>query len=98
VYRDPAEPKDWEPSDPIKRFRSYCEAKGLWSSDEEDALHKDFDLRFTAMVKETEAVPPRPPLASLFDDVYESRPWHIEEQARELEAKVRHHGERPERG
>ncbi len=35
-----------------------------------------------------EVVPPRPPLASLFDDVYAERPWHIEEQARELERKV----------
>lgn len=97
VYRDPTEPKDWEPSDPIKRFRTYCEAKGVWSADAEEALRKDFDVRFAALVRETEAVPPRPSLASLFDDVYESRPWHIEEQARELEAKIRRHGERPVR-
>jgi pyruvate dehydrogenase E1 component alpha subunit len=98
VYRDPSEPKDWESSDPIKRFRSYCEAKGVWRADEEEALRKDFDLRFAALIKETEAVSPRPSLASLFDEVYESRPWHIEEQARELEAKIRRHGERPARG
>ena len=28
VYRDPAEPKEWEASDPIKRFRVYCESQG----------------------------------------------------------------------
>jgi TPP-dependent pyruvate/acetoin dehydrogenase alpha subunit len=98
VYRDAAEPKEWEASDPIKRMRAYCEGKGLWSAAEEDELKKDFDVRFAALVRETEAVAPRPPLASLFDDVYEARPWHIEEQARELEAKVRRHGERPARG
>ena len=98
VYRDAAEPKEWEASDPIKRLRAYCEGKGLWSAAEEDELRKDFDVRFAALVRETEAVAPRPPLASLFDDVYEARPWHIEEQARELEAKVRRHGERPARG
>jgi hypothetical protein len=43
-------------------------------------------------VRETEAIPARPPLATLFDDVYAERPWHIEEQARELEAKVKRHG------
>lgn len=95
VYRDPGEPKEWETSDPIRRFRAYCEAKHLWSADDEAALRADFDARFAAVVKETEAVAPRPPLASLFEDVYEARPWHIEEQARELEAKVRRHGERP---
>jgi pyruvate dehydrogenase E1 component alpha subunit len=98
VYRDPAEPKDWEASDPIQRMRRYCEAKGLWSAAEEETFRKDFDARFAALVRETEQVAPRPPLAALFDDVYEARPWHIEEQARELEAKVRRHGERPARG
>jgi TPP-dependent pyruvate/acetoin dehydrogenase alpha subunit len=91
VYRDPGEPKAWEASDPIKRFRAYCEAKRVWSRDDEERLRQDFAGRFTALVKEAEAVPARPPLASLFDDVYAERPWHIEEQARELEAKVKRH-------
>jgi 2-oxoisovalerate dehydrogenase E1 component alpha subunit len=56
-------------------------------------LRKDFDARFAALVKEAEAVPARPPVASLFDDVYAERPWHIEEQARELEAKIKRRGE-----
>jgi TPP-dependent pyruvate/acetoin dehydrogenase alpha subunit len=93
VYRDPDEPKQWEASDPIKRFRAYCAAKGLWSAGEEEALRKDFDARFAALVKEAEAVPARPPVSSLFDDVYAERPWHIEEQARELEAKIKRRGE-----
>ena len=92
VYRDPSEPEAWEASDPIKRFRTYCEAKRLWSRDDEERLRKDLDARFAALVSEAESVAPRPPLASLFDDVYAERPWHIEEQARELEAKVRRHG------
>jgi pyruvate dehydrogenase E1 component alpha subunit len=92
VYRDPGEPKDWERSDPIKRFRAYCTAKGVWRADDEERLRQDFDGRFAALVQEAEAVPPRPPLATMFDDVYAERPWHIEEQARELEAKVKRHG------
>jgi len=92
VYRDPTEPQAWETSDPIKRFRLYCEAKGVWSKADEERLRADFDVRFAALVAETEAVAPRPPLASMFDDVYAERPWHIEEQARELEAKIRRHG------
>ena len=91
VYREPGEPKAWEASDPIKRFRVYCEAKRVWSRDDEERLRQDFAGRFTALVQEAEAVPARPPLASLFDDVYAERPWHIEEQARELEAKVKRH-------
>lgn len=98
VYRDANEPKEWEASDPIKRFRAYCEAKGLWSKDDEDRLRRDFDATFAALVSETEAVPARPALASMFDDVYAERPWHIEEQARDLERKVRRHGARPVHG
>ena len=93
VYRDPGEPKEWEASDPIRRFRAYCQAKGLWSAQEEETMRKDFDARFAALVKETEAVPARPPLASLFDDVYAERPWHIEEQARELERRSKRRSE-----
>jgi pyruvate dehydrogenase E1 component alpha subunit len=97
VYRDPDEPREWEASDPIRRLRAYCTAKGLWSSDDEEHLHKDFAGRFAALVKEAESVPARPPLATLFDDVYAERPWHIEEQARDLERKVRRHGGQPAR-
>jgi TPP-dependent pyruvate/acetoin dehydrogenase alpha subunit len=98
VYRDPNEPKEWESIDPTKRFRAYCVAKGAWSDADEAKLCKEFDGRFAELVRETEAVPARPPLASLFDDVYGERPWHIEEQARDLERKVRRHGQRPTHG
>jgi pyruvate dehydrogenase E1 component alpha subunit len=98
VYRDPNEPKEWEASDPTKRFRAYCVAKGAWSDADEDKLRKEFDSRFAELVRDTEAVPARPPLATLFDDVYGERPWHIEEQARDLERKVRRHGQRPAHG
>jgi len=91
VYRDPSEPQAWEGSDPIKRFRTYCQAKGVWTKEDEDRLRADLDVRFAALVAETEAVTAKPPLASMFDDVYAERPWHIEEQARELEAKVKRH-------
>jgi len=92
VYRDPSEPQAWEASDPIKRFRAYCEAKGVWSKADEERLRVDFDASFAALVAETEAVTRKPPLSTMFDDVYAERPWHIEEQARELEAKVKRHG------
>jgi TPP-dependent pyruvate/acetoin dehydrogenase alpha subunit len=93
VYRDPAEPKEWEASDPIKRFRVYCESKGIWNAEDEASVRQEFDGRFAALVSETEAVASRPSAASLFDDVYAERPWHIEEQARVLESKIKRHGE-----
>jgi 2-oxoisovalerate dehydrogenase E1 component alpha subunit len=92
VYRDPTEPREWEPHDPILRFRRYLENKQLWSEDEDARFRSDFDQRFTATLKEVERVPPKPPLATLFDDVYAARPWHLDEQEAELEALLRSRG------
>ena len=97
VYRDPAEPKEWEPSDPLRRFRAYLEAKALWSEADEAAYKLDVEARFAAAVKAAEAAVPKPPVSSLFDDVYAVRPWHLEEQAKDLEARIKKHGDVPAR-
>jgi 2-oxoisovalerate dehydrogenase E1 component alpha subunit len=89
VYRDPDEPREWEPHDPLPRFRRYLEARQLWSSDDESRLRASFDQTLAATLREVEKVNPRPPLESMFDDVYRDRPWHLGEQLAEAEAKGR---------
>jgi TPP-dependent pyruvate/acetoin dehydrogenase alpha subunit len=92
VYRDPAEPQEWESHDPILRFRKYLTRKKLWSDADEAAFRGDFDAQYAKALAIAEAVAPKPPRATLFDDVYDKRPWHLQEQAAELEAFVRKHG------
>ena len=41
-----------------------------------------------------ERVAPKPPLASMFEDVYADVPWHLREQQAELEAELRKHGDK----
>ena len=47
-----------------------------------------------ALVAEVEALPSRCLIASMFDDVYAERPWHLDEQLAELDDEVRRHGEK----
>jgi 2-oxoisovalerate dehydrogenase E1 component alpha subunit len=84
VYRDPDEPREWEPHDPIPRFRQYLERKSLWTADDDARFRTTFDETFTATLREVEAIAPKPPLDSLFDDVFSDRPWHLGEQAAAL--------------
>ena len=91
AYRDPDEPREWECRDPIRRFRAYLEGKGLWNADEERAFVQRCEQEFAALVAEVESLPSKSPLATMFDDVYAERPWHLDEQFAELDRELRRH-------
>jgi TPP-dependent pyruvate/acetoin dehydrogenase alpha subunit len=91
VYRDPAEPREWECRDPIRRFRAYLESKGLWNADEERVFVQKCEQEFAALVAEVESLPSKSPPATMFDDVYAERPWHLDEQFVELDRELRRH-------
>lgn len=92
VYRDPDEPKEWVEHDPLTRFRAYLSHKGAWTDDDEARFRQEIDEQFVAAVKEVEQVAPKPPLESLFDDVFRERPWHLDEQEAALQDEIRRHG------
>lgn len=85
VYRDPSEPQEWEPHDPLPRFRKYLEHRKLWSEDDEARFRRELDETFTRTLAEVERVDPRPPRDTMFTDVFSDVPWHLREQADELE-------------
>jgi pyruvate dehydrogenase E1 component alpha subunit len=87
VYRDPEEPREWEPHDPLPRYRRYLERKQLWSAEDESQLRARFDEAFASTVRDVERVAAKPPLETLFDDVYRDRPWHLDEQLAELKSR-----------
>jgi hypothetical protein len=45
-----------------------------------------------ATLADAERCAPKPPLASLFEDVYADVPWHLREQRELLEAEIAKHG------
>jgi 2-oxoisovalerate dehydrogenase E1 component alpha subunit len=55
----------------------------LWDDRKEQALIAEIDQRFRATVAVSEKTPP-PSLESMFEDVYEKPPWHLQEERAEL--------------
>jgi len=82
-YRPTDDLKPWAERDPLARLRQYLERRKAWDDRAEQALISDIDQRFRAAVAVSERTPP-PPLESIFEDVYQKPPWHLQEQRAEL--------------
>ncbi len=82
-YRSDAEVKKWEKLEPIGRFRKYLITQGIMTKDEAEKIDSDRRNEIDELVKAAAAVP-KPPLESMFTDVYEDMPWHLKEQLAEL--------------
>jgi 2-oxoisovalerate dehydrogenase E1 component alpha subunit len=83
AYRGPEDLEAWKPRDPVERVRRHLMGRGAWSDGEEQALVRDIETGFKAMVADAERVP-KPPLESLFEDVYAEPTWNLKEQRTEL--------------
>jgi 2-oxoisovalerate dehydrogenase E1 component alpha subunit len=94
VYRDPAEPREWEHRDPIDRYRKYLLAKNELSAALEKQWSEEINDEIAEAVRYAEAVAPKPPLRTMFEDVYAHVPWHLEEQYQGLAEHIRRHGEK----
>jgi pyruvate dehydrogenase E1 component alpha subunit len=78
-YRTKEEIEDWRRKDPIQRFRSYLERRGIWSIESEDSLKKDNETQINNAIREQEQVP-MPDRKTMFEDVYAEMPWNLKEQ------------------
>lgn len=94
VYRDPTEPEEWATLDPIVRLRAYMVNEGAWGPQDDQAFLDEHEAAFRSTLAEIEAIAPKPPRDTLFSDVFEDIPWHLREQARELEDEIARHGEK----
>ncbi|KAL7266593.1 hypothetical protein RUND412_010857 [Rhizina undulata] len=84
AYRTKMEVEDWKRRDnPITRMRKWLEAKSWWSAEEDTALRaqirKEILHSFGKAEKEK-----KPPIGSMFMDVFEKPSEDIVEQMREL--------------
>jgi len=83
AYRGADALAPWAARDPIERVRDYLTKKGAWDDAREQALVAEIDARFKEAVSIAERTP-APQLESMFEDVYESPPWHLQEQRQQL--------------
>jgi pyruvate dehydrogenase E1 component alpha subunit len=94
AYRDPTEVQEWQARDPIDRLRAYMKARGELPADFEAKIKQEINQEFADALAYADRVPAKPPIASLFEDVYADVPWHLREQQALLEAELRKHGDK----
>ncbi|HTM43751.1 MAG TPA: thiamine pyrophosphate-dependent dehydrogenase E1 component subunit alpha [Polyangiaceae bacterium] len=83
AYRGSDDLAPWTHRDPIARVRRYLEDRSEWDEAREQALKAELDARFKQAVEIAERTE-KPALETMFDDVYESLSWNLEEQRAEL--------------
>lgn len=78
-YRSEEELKKWQKRDPILRFKIYLMDKGILTKEKDKKIIEEYDKELSQIIKDAESIP-KPNTKTMFDDVYEELPWHLEEQ------------------
>ncbi len=94
AYRPEEAGKNWPLGDPLERLKRHLIALGEWDERQHEQLHGELKSQVLATQKEAESLgtlsvafdPER--VASMFDDVFEQTPWHLEEQKAQMLAEV----------
>jgi 2-oxoisovalerate dehydrogenase E1 component alpha subunit len=88
AYRSADEVEPWKRKDPIARVRRFLEARGALDPAADRRLADELRELLQAALREAEAHPAKPPLESLFEEVYAEPLWQQREQAEELRRAV----------
>lgn len=74
--------------DPLTAMRELLKERAGWDDGREAELEAELAERLTEAVDSAERAP-RPPLSSMFEDVYAQSPWHLRDQRDELSSSPR---------
>ena len=88
-YRPQNEAQYWPGGDPIERLKSHLIEIGEWSDEQQNSLEEKIDSEVMSAYKEAVkfgdlANGPYPSSDHIFTEVYETVPWHLEEQRKEM--------------
>jgi 2-oxoisovalerate dehydrogenase E1 component alpha subunit len=86
AYRSAQERVEWPLGDPVARLAAHLVALGEWSDERQAAMDAEVAEEVRAAAKEAEkngilGQGLHHPFHTMFEDVYEDLPWHLEEQA-----------------
>ena len=82
-YRDEGITDVWKRDrDPLVRLRTFLTARGWLTAADDAELARAIEAEVRATIASEEQVP-MPALSTIVDDVYETVPWHLQEQLRE---------------
>ncbi len=84
-YRAKGEAEEWPLGDPIARLKAHLVALGEWDDERDAALDEEISSTVRAAQKEAEQLGILSDqgfdnIASMFEDVYATTPWHVAEQ------------------
>ncbi len=72
----------------MERLKQHLTGLGAWSEAQQQAAETEALEQVRAAGREAEKVGvlgvTRPPVETMFDDVFKERPWHLDQQAAEL--------------
>lgn len=86
-YRSKEEEAKWQLKDPVLRFRRWLDAKGWFNEKAMNEYLEKSREDILASLKRAEKVPVNP-LKDIIEDVYDTPPWHLKKQLKELEAHI----------
>ncbi|RAV18600.1 pyruvate dehydrogenase (acetyl-transferring) E1 component subunit alpha [Paenibacillus contaminans] len=78
-YRTKEEEGEWEPKDPLNRFRKFLTKKGLWNEEEEARVKEEAKAAVAEAIKKAEETE-KMTVAGLIDSMFETTPQYLEEQ------------------
>ena len=86
AYRSAHERQEWPLGDPILRLKAHLIALGEWSAEQHEAMERELADDVKAATKEAEkngilGHGLHHPFHTMFEDVFEELPWHLNEQA-----------------
>jgi 2-oxoisovalerate dehydrogenase E1 component alpha subunit len=89
AYRPEKEFEYWPGGDPVERLKLHLIDAKLWDEKRHKGLEQKIDSEVMSAYKEAcefgdLASGPYPPASTIFTEVYESVPWHVQEQREEL--------------
>jgi len=87
-YRSAQEREEWPLGDPVMRLKNHLITIGEWDEDRQSAMDTECAERVKSVTKEAEkngilGHGLHHPFHTMFEDVYEELPWHLEEQAQQ---------------
>src|SRR6478752_2100680 len=94
AYRSVQEPENWPLGDPIARLKQHLVVLGEWDDERHAAMDLECANEVKAAQKEAEkngvlGHVMRQPMSTMFEGVFETLPWHVEEQRQQMLAEAR---------
>lgn len=86
-YRTPEVVAYWEERDPIRRMRTFLLNEKLLTPADDEEIDQSVATAVDAAVRELESMPPPDPM-SIFETMYETKPWFLIEQQDMLAAEL----------